>query len=351
MVRQRLVLAAVAAAAVILSAPFVQQLFFVLSSDWPEQFQRIAIGATVVPTCLALLYAAARIRSSFLLRYALLAIALVIGAGYVVVNALSVTERFHFVEYGVLGFLFYRAWRPVSDASAFVLPVVAGTIAGVFDEWFQWFIPIRAGEARDIVLNAVASVCGLLFAVSVDPPERFTTRLRPHSRMSVGAWSLAGVAVFTAFFLTVHVGYDVSDSEVGSFRSRYSAEALARVSHERAERWRNAPPLVQRRLWREDQYLTEGLWHVARRNDAWTAGDVSTAWRENLILEKFYAPVLDNPTYADRTGHRWPSAQRADAAERGGRNTSPQVSDAYPYPLYVWPTNRVAVDPPHSTCC
>ena len=81
-------------------------------------------------------------------------------------------------------------------------------------------------------------------------------------------------------------------------------------------KWRRDPPLVVRRLSREDQYLAEGLSHVRQRNAAWNAGDIMTAWRENRILEAFYAPVLDTPTYASKLGNRWPGEQRADAASR-----------------------------------
>lgn len=331
----RLVSAAAAAAAIILSAPFAQELFSVLSTTWPQQFRNIAIGATALPACIALLAAVARIHNRHLLRYGLLAFAAIVGAVYISIDALSVTESFHFVEYGALGFLFYRVWRSVSDVSLFVVPILATTIAGTFDEWFQWFIPIRAGEARDIVLNGVAGACGVLIALAVDPPDRLGLRLQRGSARRVMWCSVGAGVVFAAFFWTVHVGYDVSDPEVGSFPSRFSADALVRASQDRTERWRNSPPVVQRRLSREDQYLTEGLWHVARRNGAWAAGDVVTAWRENRILEKFYVPVLDTPSYAGR-GQRWPSEQRADAGERVGSKAIPYASHDYAYPLYVW---------------
>jgi hypothetical protein len=145
------------------------------------------------------------------------------------------------------------------------------------------------------------------------------------------------VVLFALFFLTVHVGHEVQDAEIGAFRSRYTAAELAALARARAERWRDQPPLAQRRLSREDQYLSEGLWHVQRRNQAWSAGDVATAWRENRILEKFYAPILDARTYGSASGHRWPAEQRAEAASRPGVDRGPSVSDAYPYPLYVWP--------------
>jgi hypothetical protein len=337
---QSLAVAMVLAAAIILSAPYAQELFTAIGAAWPSQFRVIAIGATVVPAGIALLYGIARIRHRHLARYALLAVAVIIATSYVFINAPLVTEIFHFIEYGVLGYLFYRAWRSAYDVSLVVLPVVAGTIVGTLDEWLQWFIPLRAGEARDIVLNAVASVCGLLFALAVDPPERFALRLQPGSRMRVARWSTAAGAVFVGFFLTVHVGYDVSDPELGSFRSHYSSDALLRASKDRADRWRSAPPVVRPRLGREDQYLTEGLWHIARRNDAWAAGDVAAAWRENRILEKFYAPVLDSTTSENGATHRWPEAQRNDAGERGGNKAAPYASDEYAYPLYVWPVLR-----------
>jgi hypothetical protein len=153
----------------------------------------------------------------------------------------------------------------------------------------------------------------------------------------VAIWSAAALLAFGLFFHTVHVGYDVEDAEIGVFRSRYRAAELAAAASDRAARWRERPPVVQRRLWREDHYLTEGLWHVRQRNDAWARGDLTTAWRENRILEKFFAPVLETRTYADPAGHRWPPEQRAEAAARVSGAAQPYASDVYAYPLFIWP--------------
>ena len=69
---------------------------------------------------------------------------------------------------------------------------------------------------------------------------------------------------------------------------------------------------------------------MRERNRAWDAGDIDAAWRENDILETYYAPVLD-------TGHRWPPEQRRDAGGRASaaRRAAPVVSAAYPYPIYT----------------
>ena len=76
-------------------------------------------------------------------------------------------------------------------------------------------------------------------------------------------------------------------------------------------------PARRSRFAREDQYLTEALWHVRERNEAVDVGDTLTAWRENRILEKFYAPLLDVP--AINGEYRWPPEQRALTADAAAR--------------------------------
>jgi len=340
MLRRRFAVALAAGATVILSAPFVQQAFTAASSTWGAHVRAVGIAASALPVGIALLVAARRIRDHRLVRYLMLASSLATAAIYILIEALSFAETFHFVEYGLLAWLFYGAMPTRDDGSVIVLPLLAGVLVGTLDEWFQWFIPIRAGEARDILLNGVASGCGLLFAMAIDPPAGPVVALRYGSAARVRLWGGAAVAVFALFFLTVHVGHEVHDEEIGTFRSRYTVAELGALARDRAVRWRARPPLVLRRLSREDQYLTEGLWHVQRRNRALSAGEVADAWRENRILEKFYAPILEAPTYADPSGHRWSAEQRAEAAQWPGVDRASSVSDAYPHPLYVWPGGR-----------
>jgi hypothetical protein len=290
-----------------------------------------------VPAAVALALAVRRIRNRYLLRYLALAASVSIAAGYILASGLSFGESFHFIEYGLLGLLFYRVWRRFDDGAVLLLPVLAGTIAGTLDEWFQWFIPIRAGEARDVGLNLVSVGCGLLFAIAFDPPDRVSIAVRRASRRTVAAVAAAALIVFALFFRAVHMGYEIVDPEIGTFVSRYSPAELPAVRDARAAQWREEPPLVLRRLSREDQYLSEGMFHVQWRNRMWTEGNLSAAWRENRILETYYAPVLDTPSYISASGHRWPAEQRADAEARAAGDTQPYVSRAYPLPMYTGP--------------
>jgi hypothetical protein len=323
------------AAAIVLSAPFAQQAFSAIDTRWPNHSETIVLAATVVPASAAFAAAVWRIRGGRWWRYALLVLGLGLGVAYYRAMQPIFTETFHFIEYGVLAALFYRAWYRVGDWSVAVLPLLAASIVGSADEWYQWFIPIRVGDARDVGINGFAAVCGLLFMAGVRPPPG--APLRGRSRVRLGLWAAAAVAAFAVFFHTIHMGHDVADPEIGSFRSRFTREELLGAVRDRASRWQRNPPVTQRRVSREDHYLSEGLWHVGRRDEFLEAGETDRAWRENRILETFYLPVLDSPTHADPRGHRWPDAQREDAARRLAADApEPVVSTEFAYPLYTW---------------
>lgn len=325
----------IVAASIILSAPFIQQAFTAASNAWGPYFRPAGIAASALPVGIALLVAAVRIRDRRPARYGALALSLAIAITYVLVDGLNFAEAFHFVEYGLLAWLFHRAWRQHDGTASMVLPLLFGVMVGTLDEWFQWFVPIRTGEARDILLNGVASGCGVLFATATAPLAGQVERPGRHTTSRVIRSGGGALGLFVLFFMTVHAGHDVYHEEIGAFRSRYTSEELSRLALDRAARWRAAPPLALRRLSREDQYLTEGLWHVQRRNQALSAGDAAEAWRENRILERFFAPLLATPTYVDPRGHAWSAGQRLEVEAELG-TSEPVNSDAYPYPLYVW---------------
>lgn len=333
-----LILAIVVSASVVLSAPFVGQIRAALRAAFPGRFVAIVGGAVAVTIGLAVVAALARIRDRRVVRYSAIAAAILVGTACISwfstgTPEVDAVERVHFVEYGLVTLLFYRAWRNRGDLSSLILPVLAGLIVGTVEEWFQWFLPVRVGEARDVFLNLAAVACGLLFSLGLDPPGGFAPRLLPGSARLMTRLASAFVLVFAVFFHAVHLGVEVKADSIASFKSRYDHATLAALASDRAGRWKNQPPVVLRRLSREDQYMDEGLWHVRRRNDAWSARDFFTAWRENRILEEFFAPVLDTPSYVSKSGHRWPPEQRADAERRAAADTRPYVSDAEPRPI------------------
>jgi hypothetical protein len=214
-----------------------------------------------------------------------------------------------------------------------LLPLCAGAIVGTLDEFLQWFVPVRVGEAHDVLLNLVSIACGLLFAIALWPPVSFTRQWRPGSLRAVSTAAAVAWLLFALFVSEVHLGVMIDEPAIGRFRSHYTPAQLNARQADRAARWHAAPPLTLHRLSREEQYLDEGLWHVRRRN----LTEPAEAWRENLILEKYFVPVLDAPTYASPRGNRWTAEQRAELEPRAAVAPQAFVSAAEPYPLLVWP--------------
>lgn len=324
----RLLIAIIVAAGVVLSAPFIRDIRNFIKTTFPGQYVKFVAAAIAFIIGGAVIAALVRIRDRRPFRYFLIAAALALGTFYAMWNAQGIVEqdtveRFHFVEYGLVALLFYRAFRPAADLSTIVLPVVAGLIVGTFEEWLQWFIPGRVGDMRDIFLNLAAIVCGLLFSIGVDPAERFSWSLRRSSRRRVAFVGAAAVIVFAGFLHSVHLGREIDDAEAGRFRSRYDPASLLALARDRGERWRTVPPLkTPPSLSREDQYLTEGLLHVTERNNRWKVGDYSASWFENRIIERYYAPLL---TIWNGELH-WPDGQRSDCEQRYRTAGSPPAS-------------------------
>ena len=336
-------IAVLVSAAVVLGSPCMGQLQRFLRQSLSTRNYVLLFGVGVLAAVgLVILTAFFRIRERRAQRFGLLVIALLFGGAYMwwtgtpypEVNAV---ERVHFVEYGLIAFLFYRAWHHANDPSIVILPLLAAFTVGILDEWLQWFIPFRVGEAHDVFINLAAIVCGLLFAIALQPPAGLSWRLGAESWRRTGVAAALVWLVFAMFVSQVHLGHVVAVSEAAGFRSHYTAEELNDLQGQRAVLWQTQPPIGIARLSREDQYLDEGLWHVRQRNGA---DEIAEAWHENLILERFFAPVLDLPTYASPEGNRWPTEQRANAAAQMAAGAPAFLSRAEAYPIVTWRPSR-----------
>ena len=328
--------------ALVLGAPFIGQLRGALRAAVGGNFVAVMAAVVLSGAGLAIVAALARIRDQRRQRYGALIAALTIAVAYATASAtgnaeVDAVERFHFIEYGLITILFYKTWRRAGDGSVLAMPILAGFIVGTLEEWLQWFIPARVGEARDVLLNSFAIGCGLLFSLALDPPARLTSTLTRESRRRVARLAALAVLLFGGFFHSVHLGYEIKHAEVGVFRSRYTEGELADVAAARARQWKVNPPLTWSRISREDQFFSEGLAHVQRRNELWQQASIMASRHENLILETYYAPVLDAPSYVSPTGHRWSPEQRAHAEANLGPGFVIFDSDALPYPIVIWP--------------
>jgi VanZ family protein len=331
-----LTVAVILSVAVVLGAPFIGEVRAAVRSFFPTRYSSIINGSVAFLVVLGTAVTLVRMRARWG-RLLLLVSALALGVGYAVAAStgnsdVDAVERFHFIEYGVLTFCFYQAWRIREDASILILPALAALLVGTFDEWCQWFVPGRVGEIHDVLLNGASIGCGLLASVGINPPAALSVRFRRGSILRIGLLAVGVVLGVAGFLHSAHLGHTIADEEIGAFDSRYSPRDLQRLAEDRALRWQTRPPGRQALLSREDQYLSEALFHVQERND----GNARVAWRENRILEKHYGPVLDirsGPAYA----YRWAPEQRTDLGSRATGDGEPYVSGALPIPVLKWP--------------
>ena len=337
----RFTLAAAAAATIVAGSPIVNTIRQALLEAWPAGYVPVLAGVVAVTgvALIALSLRSMRDRSWPRLGALVAAVALAVTSGVALrtgVANVDVVEAFHFVEYSALTLLFAWALTRPAGAWAWLWAAYAALLVGAVDEWTQWFVPGRTGEIRDVAINGIAITCGLLlaWALGLGAGPRRDSRLWP-----LGTGAAAVVLVIAGFFASAHLGHELSDDETGAFMSYQTREALAALSMAHAQAWGDRGPAPQGQFSREDQYLSEALWHVRRRNEAMDDGDLTAAWRENRILEKYFAPVLRITKPDGSPMHALAPEQVADlAAGRGAASAG--RSDANPLAIYTWRRER-----------
>lgn len=333
--------------ALVAAAPFFGVARDLLIAALPRAFAGVLLALFVIAAGGALLLAARRIRQRRLARYGALAAAALgaaalLGAFATGQAEVDAVERVHVVAYGLLAFLFARAFAARGGGAAALLALLATTLFATIDEWVQWLVPVRVGEARDVALNIGSALPGLAVAWAVGPPAARSPGFAA-SRRALGGLAAGVVLVFAGFYDCAHLGHRIAAPGLGSFLSYHAPGELADVAARRAAAWRTAPPGPLRPLAVEDYFLTEGMWRVSARNAALASGDFTVAWLENRILEEHYAPVLDLPSPRSGEVHRWPAWKRDEVAGRRRRpDPQPYESAVLAHRIFVAP-DRLAV--------
>jgi VanZ family protein len=105
-------------------------------------------------------------------RYLLLALVLV-GYGWGMGQLRIPAERVHFIEYGVLAFLVYRALAlDLKSGWSYFWAFVLTSLIGWSDEGTQYLIPGRYYELRDVGLNVISAALGLLLVFTLYKDRR-----------------------------------------------------------------------------------------------------------------------------------------------------------------------------------
>lgn len=98
-------------------------------------------------------------------RLAAILAALAVFAGAMVTTRDRPAERFHFLEYGLIALLAWRAARlDFAPKAAVPLAFGAAAAAGLFDEWLQGLSAVRYFDWRDVRTNALAALLAVAIA-------------------------------------------------------------------------------------------------------------------------------------------------------------------------------------------
>lgn len=310
-----------------------------------EIFTYIVISAILVAFLISALHLYRKQEAAYA-NYSWLVLITAIFLGYTVkLGQKSPSEAVHFIQYGLLGILVYRALsHRFQDFSIYIAAMLICGIIGIIDEFVQWLTPKRYWGLRDIWINFFAAVLvQVAIAKGLKPkfiagwPNRMNLRFL--CRLMLVALVLLGLSMvntphriawyadripWLAFLkenesVMAEYGDLYDDSDIGVFRSRFSATELEQTDRKRAA---EASKILDRYRGRSeyrrfnkiytpisDPFLHEARVHLFSRDYSLELSSVykdqpetyakllTTAFRENQIMEKYFTKTLKHSAY------------------------------------------------------
>jgi VanZ family protein len=251
-------------------------------------------------------------------------------------------EAVHFLEYGLLGYLLFRALRHhIPDKTIYLAVFLIGGMVGILDEVLQWIIPLRYWDFRDIGLNALSVGLSQTAIWRGIRPKLPSLRVKPRS-FRIIFWLLAVNLILLGLCMsntprlveryTAHLPFlsflqkeeamtefkfKHTDPEIGVFFSRLTLEELKNTDKEKAQEY----GLILAE-WKQKKYndfltsfpgwahpfLHEMRVHIFRRNRRFSRAEETErpeerrenlfiAYKENLILQKYFGLTLEKSPY------------------------------------------------------
>jgi len=284
-------------------------------------------------------------------------------------------ETFHFLMYGLLSYLLYRALRHhINDFTIFLTVSFIVFFVGIVDEIIQWVVPGRFWNFGDVWVNFIA---GVLLQVGISKgirPAHISQPVRPESirivsfaaaaclvllglcisntplRVSYYADKLPGLLFLKKnHSMMSEYGYKHRDHDIGLFYSRFTKNDLRLIDKRRsvhnaevlntypAAHYKhflrdynpfNNPFLYEMRvhIFRRDRYRTRALEAENEKNNAESLELFTVACRENRILEKYFGQTLKQSVY------QWSAATQSDVEKKSDPGVfykSPVSSDLF----------------------
>jgi hypothetical protein len=331
---------------IFVTIPLARAIQKFVSQQWSREVFTYVVLAAVVIALVAAVHYVIRHRLTSRGRYFWLLAVAAIFVGYTIeLGKKSPEEAIHFVQYGALGILVYRALtHQIQDISIYFAAAIICGIFGIVDEFIQWLTPRRYWGFRDIWINffaaslvQIAIVKGLKPKYISNRPSR--TNLRFLCRLVIAVAVLIGASLMNtpariAWYaeripglgflrqnesVMAEYGYLYDDPDIGIFRSRLSPDELKKTDLKRAT---DAVAILNiyrdRSAYQEflsiytpvsDPFLHEARVHLFSRDYSFSLAKIykdkpkqhakllTTVFRENQILEKYFPNTLRQSAY------------------------------------------------------
>lgn len=331
---------------IILAAiPLARTIQAYVSAHWGRTtFTYIVITVIVAALAFIIVYLI-RLKTASRRHYIWLVITSTIFIAYTWSLRKNPEEAVHFIQYGVLGVLLFRALsHRIRDVSIYFSAAIIGTIIGTIDEAIQWLTPERYWAYSDIWINFLAvALVQVTIAKGLDP-RNISGAPKPQSVQLTSRLLITLLLLFVACVLNTparvawyatripaleflkdnsnamtEYGFLYVAPMMGVFRSRLSPEELHRQDAERGEEaarildanqkhddykrfldiyMPNSEPLLHEarvHLFRRDRHLE--LAERYHRNKQVFQFFMDVAYRENRILEHYFPNTLKHSLY------------------------------------------------------
>ena len=251
-------------------------------------------------------------------------------------------EGAHYLEYGLLGYLLFRAWRfSIPDPAAYFASFLSATLIGILDEVIQWIVPGRFWDLPDVGMNAFASGLVLLALGAGLRPKLASAGIAPRSIRIVSVHLAVDLVVLGLCLSNTPARLEVlagklpflaplerqepmretilkhQDPEIGTFYSRLTPVWLQKTDRDQAGAYgqiladwkdRNYDQFLILYSTLDYPFLHEMRVHLFRRDKRLAAGrnaagtgtkrkEYFIAWKENRILEKYFGETLRRSPY------------------------------------------------------
>lgn len=342
---------ALCALAIFFVVPFARAIQTFTSKHFGAAFFIILLLAVVAVTFLVVLYVLIfrlkiRIASQYIWLVAGVALYFYIG----LTRIKNPFEGAHYLEYGLLGCLLFRAWRfSIPDGSVYWAAFFSGSLVGTIDEIVQWITPDRYWDMADVGMNALAVgliLIALWKGIRLKPSSakiapksvRIVSILIAANLLLLGAClsntpertaAWAGRFPFLAPLEKQEPMRETilkhEDPEIGSFYSRLTVSWLKKTDKEQAAAYgkilidwkdKSYDEFLKNHTTLSFPFLHEMRVHLFRRDKRFELGQQTDklaakkahlfiAFKENLILEKYFGETLK------ASGYEWPKEKTA----------------------------------------